>query len=62
MRVWIRLESLTKTKNNKTFVYGRTLRKQGYTKLGVLVNGTVVEACTIADNIKIPILPNYYVS
>jgi len=61
MRVWRRLESLAIAKN-KSFVKGRTLRKQGYTKLGILVNGTVVEVCTIADNVKIPILPNYYVS
>ena len=55
------MESLAIAKN-KSFVKGRTLRKQGYTKLGILVNGTVVEVCTIADNVKIPILPNYYVS
>jgi len=61
MRVWVRLESLSLAKN-KQFIYGRTLRKQGYTKLGVLVNGTVIEVCPIADNIKIPILPDYYVS
>jgi len=59
MRVWIRLECLAK---DKTFIYGRTLKKRGYTKLGILANGTVIEVCTIADNIKIPILPDYYVS
>jgi len=58
MKVWIRLESLRRNK----FVYGRTLRKLGYTRLGVLVDGGIVEVCTIADNAKIPILPSYYVS
>jgi len=59
--MWVRLESLSITKG-KTFVKGKTLRKQGYTKLGILANGTVVEVCTIPDNAKVPILPYYYIS
>ena len=47
---------------NKKFVFGKTLRKKGFTKLGISVNGTVITISYIADNEKVPVKPFYLVS
>jgi len=56
---WVKLENVVA---NKKFVFGKTLRKKGFTKLGISVNGTVITISHIADNEKIPVKSFYLVS
>jgi len=56
---WVELENVVKAKK---YVFGKTLRKKGFTKLGISVNGTVIMISYIADNEKIPVKSFYLVS